>query len=114
MTKEGRFYEVLRNRRSVRRYQDLDVPREVLEKVLGAATLAPSPGNRQDWEFAVITSADTIEKMARTVQKHWDDLLANSDACLSVPSKRKLDMVSTRDIEVDFVDTHGLMKDLKA
>jgi F420 biosynthesis protein FbiB-like protein len=39
----------------IRRYTDQPVPREMIEALLEAGTLAPSPHNRQPWRFAVVT-----------------------------------------------------------
>lgn len=44
----------IRNRRSVRKYVDKEVPRELIEEVLDAAILAPSGKNSQPWEFVVL------------------------------------------------------------
>lgn len=52
-------YEAIRARKSVRSYRDDPVKREVLERVLGAARLAPSARNDQDWRFVVVEDADT-------------------------------------------------------
>jgi F420 biosynthesis protein FbiB-like protein len=52
-------------RRSIRRYTDEGVPREVIERVLEAATWSPSAHNRQPWRFAVITDAVVKERLAR-------------------------------------------------
>jgi nitroreductase len=48
------FTEVVRLRRSIRRYKPDPVPEAVLEKVLDAARLAPSGGNRQPCHFIVV------------------------------------------------------------
>ena len=45
----------LRGRRSVRAFRDAPVARPVLERLLEAATSAPSSTNRQPWRFAVVT-----------------------------------------------------------
>lgn len=47
----------LRTRRSVRAFTAEPVAREVLGRVLEAATTAPSSTNRQPWRFFVVTSA---------------------------------------------------------
>lgn len=57
------FWEVLRARRSCRKYKDIPVEEEKLQKVLEAANLAPSPANRQPWEFVVVRSKDTRQKI---------------------------------------------------
>ena len=41
--------EAIRTRRSVRRYQDREVPRELLEELMEAACWAPSADNLQPW-----------------------------------------------------------------
>ncbi len=51
------FLGFLQSRASVRRFQDQPVPRAALERMLTAATRAPSPTNRQPWRFSVVTSA---------------------------------------------------------
>ena len=50
--------EVIRERRSVRRYNGDPVPEETLARVLEAARLAPSAGNRQEWRFVVVRDAE--------------------------------------------------------
>ncbi len=50
------FLSIITGRRSIRRYQDRPVPREVLEALLTAAVWAPSAHNRQPWRFAVVTT----------------------------------------------------------
>jgi len=59
--------DALLARRSIRRYTDQPVARAVIEDVLNAATWAPSAHNRQPWRFAVVTSADAKERLARAM-----------------------------------------------
>jgi len=49
--------EAIENRRSIRKFQDKPVPRELVGQVLEAATLAPSGKNAQPWEFIVLEGA---------------------------------------------------------
>jgi len=48
------FLDLVRKRRSIRRYKSDPVPQEKLDHVLEAARLAPSWGNRQCWRFIVV------------------------------------------------------------
>ncbi|MFD8826898.1 nitroreductase [Streptomyces sp. NPDC059605] len=48
-------YEAVDSRRAVRAFSDEPVPRETLERVLAAATRAPSSGNLQPWHVYVVT-----------------------------------------------------------
>lgn len=52
------FMEVIRRRRSIRKYEDRPVPGEYIEEILEAARLAPSGTNRQPWRFVVLTGKE--------------------------------------------------------
>lgn len=60
--------EAIRQRRSVRSYQDKEVPEETLQQVLEAARLAPSAKNRQEWQFVVVTDDATREQLQRAAK----------------------------------------------
>lgn len=47
-------YEVMKTRRSVRSYLPHPIPQEKLDKILQAARMAPSGGNKQPWKFIII------------------------------------------------------------
>jgi nitroreductase len=73
------FMDVLKNRRSIRRFHDRAVPKEVVCRLIEAATWAPSAGNRQNWEFAVVTSAAVKEQMAEKVRAEWKRAIDHPD-----------------------------------
>jgi len=58
------FDEVVKRRRSIRKYKGTPVPRESILKVLDAARLAPSAGHRQAWHFVVVEDKAMREKLA--------------------------------------------------
>lgn len=51
-------------RRSLRRYQNKPIPKNIIELILQAGTWAPSAHNRQPWRFAVIEAQTTKETLA--------------------------------------------------
>ena len=57
------FMDVVRKRRSIRRYKRDPVPKKLIMEVLEAARLAPSAGHRQPWHFVVVTKPETREKL---------------------------------------------------
>lgn len=57
--------EAVLRRRAVRSYEDRDVSKEKLERVLNAARMAPSARNEQDWKFVVVRDGDVKEKVYR-------------------------------------------------
>ena len=54
----------LRSRRSIRRYTDRPVLPAVIDRLLEAATRAPSAHNSQPWRFAVIAAASVKAQLA--------------------------------------------------
>lgn len=56
--------EVIRNRRSTRKYESRDIPDDVFLRVMEAARLAPSGKNLQPWHFVVIKDKELKEKLA--------------------------------------------------
>ncbi|NMM61872.1 nitroreductase [Clostridium sp. P21] len=46
--------KVIEERRSIRKYKNKVVPKEIIEKILKLATKAPSGKNRQPWRFVII------------------------------------------------------------
>ncbi|MBI5904157.1 MAG: nitroreductase family protein [Deltaproteobacteria bacterium] len=57
--------ELLRNRRSVRRFRHRPVERGKILALLEAARIAPSACNRQDWHFIVIEDAEARAALVR-------------------------------------------------
>ena len=55
--------EAIRARRSVRRYTDEAVDRDVLRTLVEAACWAPTAGNAQAWRFVVITDPERMRKL---------------------------------------------------
>lgn len=55
---------VLRTRRSIRKYQEKPVPREMLETLVDCARQAATARGEQPWEFVVVTEAGTRQRLA--------------------------------------------------
>lgn len=58
------FLDLARKRRSVRKYSSKKVPREIIERCLEAARLAPSACNAQPWSFIVVDDEALKDKVA--------------------------------------------------
>lgn len=62
------------NRKSVRKFKDIEVPKEDIIKMLDAAIHAPSPKNQQTWHFVVIQNSELINKIGEIVEKNHTNL----------------------------------------
>ena len=56
--------QALESRRSVRKYLDKEVVSELIEKIIGLATLAPSAMNSQPWVFVVIGDRQKLAEIS--------------------------------------------------
>ena len=53
--------ENLLTRRSVRAFEEKEIPQEVMEQLVQAALYAPSARGLQTWQFTVVTDRDKIQ-----------------------------------------------------
>ena len=51
--------ETIKNRRSIRKYKNSKISKEIIDDLIDCARLAPSAKNRQPWKFVIVT--DTIK-----------------------------------------------------
>lgn len=66
--------DVILSRRSVRRYQKKEIPRDAMDKILEAGRQAPSAMNRQPWHFIVVTSNESKKELSKWLfTKHIKD-----------------------------------------
>jgi len=73
-------FEVIRTRRSVRKYRPEPIPDEKMNMILEVARLAPSAGNRQPWRFVLVQDADRKKAVAKAA----NDQMFLSDAAVIV------------------------------
>jgi nitroreductase len=60
--------DLIKTRRSIRKFQDKPVPEDLLVKAIELAAWAPNGGNFQPWKFLIITNKDLIHKMGDAVK----------------------------------------------
>ena len=64
--------QAIKERKSVRKFKNLQVPLSLVSECLDAATQAPSSGNVQNWRFIVIRNKESIEKISKMCdEQHW-------------------------------------------
>ena len=81
--------ELIKSRRSIRSWQDKQVPEELLLSAIELATHAPNGGNQQNWYFYIILNKKTIGSIADAVQ-------ANIDYIASWPETARYREIITR------------------
>ena len=70
MEKTMSFYDVINKRRTIRQFDQEEIPKEVLERILNAGLKAPSANHKREWELITITDKDIILNLAKFVQPY--------------------------------------------
>ena len=55
--------DLILNRRSIRKYEDKDIPEEVLQQILETGRQAPSAVNRQPIHFVIVNDRDVLKNL---------------------------------------------------
>jgi len=74
--------ELIKTRRSIRKYKLDPVSEEEINKILEAGRWAPSASNRQPWRFIVLRSEETKRKLAETLT--WGGFLSQAPLGIAV------------------------------
>ena len=61
--------EVIKERRSIRKYEEKDIPEELVNRVLDAVRWTPSWINTQCWEVVVVKDKEIKERLQKTISK---------------------------------------------
>ncbi len=64
--------EALKGRRSIRKYQETEVPTDLILEAISMASWAPNGGNFQPWKFFVVKNRRVIDRIADAVQGKVD------------------------------------------
>ncbi|MEK6906270.1 MAG: nitroreductase family protein [Nanoarchaeota archaeon] len=62
------FYELVKKRQSVRKYDSRLIDRKIIERCIESARLAPSACNSQPWHFIVIDEPKLKSKLAQMIK----------------------------------------------
>ena len=72
--------QLIKGRRSIRKWSKKTVPDDLVWKALELATWAPNGGNYQGWYFVVVKRQKTIENIADAVQSVSDQIASWPEA----------------------------------
>lgn len=74
--------DAIYTRRSIRKFTDQDIDKEILRSILRAGFYAPSAKNQQPWHFIIIKSKEMLLNIS---QKHpYAKMLPNAACCIVV------------------------------
>ena len=77
------YPEMLKQRRSVRDFQDKKVDLEIVKEIIAEAALAPSASNGQPWRFVVINNRQIMKKISDENKKNLLEDFSRNPAALN-------------------------------
>jgi len=89
LMKAAELADLIKSRRSIRVWQQKQVPEDLLRQAVELATYAPNAGNQQIWYFYIILNKKIIGSIADAVQ-------ANADYIASWPEAAKFGETTAR------------------
>ena len=101
----------IEKRRSIRKYKETPVSRELLEEILRAGMLAPSSKNRQPWKFVVTTGAakrDGLAAMKKGLEREKVSPLLPESGCHLAGAYHTLEIMGQAPVIVWIVNPLGL------
>ena len=64
------FYDVINRRRSIRQFENREISRDVLERILDAGLKAPSSNHQRRWELVTLTDKKLILDLAKFIRPY--------------------------------------------
>ena len=102
---QNTFMEILMKRRSIRKYTNESIPKEMLEKILQAGLISPSGRNRKPWELIVVEDRKVLKTLSNS-REHGAEMLANAAAAIVVFANPELTDVWTEDCCIVMSNMH--------
>ena len=92
------LYDAMSTLRAVRRLRPDPIDKEVIERVLTAATWAPTGGNTQPWRIVAVTDPAKKQALQDLYSPHWDAYLPGYEARLEqMPENVKSSSIKAMD-----------------
>lgn len=104
------FLDLAKKRFSVRKYQQKEVEKEKLEKILEASQVAPTAANKQPQRLLVINNTEGLEKIKKAANIFDAPLAIIVCADKTEAWVRKFDQKNTIDIDASIITDHMMLQ----
>ena len=105
------FIDLLRSRRSIRKYEDRPVEQEKVDILVEAALRAPSSRGFNPWEFVVVDDPEIIARLSRA-KPHGASFLAKAPLAIAVCGHPDQSDVWVEDVSIAAIIVHLTATDL--
>ena len=63
------FYEVIGKRRTIRDFENVAIPTEIIERIIEAGLKAPTNDHMRDWHYVVIQDENVVMQLLDIIPK---------------------------------------------
>jgi len=105
------FIDLLRSRRSIRKYQPKPIEKEKIDLLIEAALRAPSSRGFNPWEFVVVDDSDIIGALSKA-KPHGASFLAKAPLAIAVCGDAEKSDVWVEDVSIATIILHLAATDL--
>lgn len=67
------FFEAIEKRRTIRDFENVRIPEDVVQKIIGAGFKAPTNDHMRDWHFIVIDDRKKVMELLDPIPKEFSD-----------------------------------------
>jgi nitroreductase len=92
--------DLLKSRRSIRKFKNIKIEQEKIEELFKAALLAPSSRSRKPWEFIQVTDEETLLKLSVARTNGSSSFLGKAPLGIVVIADRELCDVWVEDASI--------------
>ena len=91
------IFEIIKTRRSIRKFTEEPVPDKIVDRIIEAASWAPSGLNNQPWKFAIIRDKELKTKMSALT--HYSQIVLSANVLIAVFLDHSLSYDRTKDAQ---------------
>jgi len=95
--REGKMLELIKSRRSIRKFTEEPVSDEILNTIIEMGTWAPSGQNNQPWKFVIIRDPGIKSDVARCTK--FSRIIENAPVCIAVFLDNSISYDRVKDIQ---------------
>ncbi len=97
MEKKDLIMQIIKNRRSIRKFTEQMVDENTIKKVIEMGTWAPSGLNNQPWKFIIIKDKELKAKVAQ--QTRYSQIIRNAPVCIAIFLDNSRSYNRTKDVQ---------------
>ena len=105
------FIDLLRSRRSIRKFEERPVEQEKVDLLVEAALRSPSSRGFNPWEFVVVNDLETIVRLSQA-KPHGASFLARAPLAIAVCAHPSQSDVWVEDVSIAAIIVHLTATDL--